>query len=205
MKKLFSAAAVVLALGIGAYAFSTVLPAGASSTSSSIADALAGGHSGARVQAVLDKLVADGTITKDQEDKILAALKDAAPAKGEFGRGGPAILHKAVDTAAQALGLSTSDLKAELKAGKSVADVANEKGVSLDTVTKALTDAANSALDKAVADGKITQPRADELKAKLPDVISKFENAKFPMGLRGNKHGLPESPDSSSSSSSSGS
>ena len=43
----------------------------------------------------------------------------------------------------------------------------------------ALTNAANTKLDQLVADGKITQERADTVKGKLPARIDKLMNRQF--------------------------
>lgn len=204
MKKLLATVGIVLALGIGAYGLSTVLPAGAQSNG---IGALAGpggpGGRGEKVKAVLDKLVADGTISQDQEDKILAALKEAAPAGGPRAGLRHRVLHNAIEITAQTLGMSVGDLRSALSSGKTVADVAAEKGVTLDTITQALTDAATAKIDKAVADGMLSQERADALKANLPTAIDKFEHGTFPKrGPKGNDAGPDSAPESSSSSSS---
>ncbi|MGI8663047.1 MAG: hypothetical protein ACR2LQ_07525 [Acidimicrobiales bacterium] len=205
MKKLIAATGIVVALGTGAFALNTVLPAGAQSDPGASSAAPGGHDRGARAKAALDGLVADGTLTQAQEDKVVEALKNAAPKGGKGAEGRRhEILAKAVETSAQALGMSTDDLKTELMGGKSVADVATEKGVPLDTVTQALTSAANTAIDKAVADGKLTQERADAMRAKLPDAITKFENAtRHDHGAHPGHDSQSGSNDSSSSSTSS--
>jgi len=178
MKKLLASAAIALALGGGAFALSTVLPASAQSGPGG-ASAGPGGRRGERVKGALDALVADGTISQEQEDKVIAALKDVAPKGGGFARGAKALKHAAATTATT-LNMSLDELKAELKAGKTVADVASEKGVPLETVTAALTDAATTAIDQAVTDGKVTTDKAAALKAALPDLIDKFEHGTLP-------------------------
>ncbi|MEO7555751.1 MAG: hypothetical protein ABIV94_04005 [Acidimicrobiales bacterium] len=199
MKKLLASAAVAVALGSGAFALSTVLPAGAQSGPGGTSAGPGGGR-GERVKGALDALVADGTITQDQEDKVIAALKDAAPKGGGFARGTKA-LKEATATTATTLNMTVDELKAELKAGKSVADVASDKGVPLDTLTQALTDAATTRIDQAVADGKVTADKAAELKAALPDLIDKFEHGTLPR-FRGHHRGSQGSEDPSGSTSS---
>lgn len=75
---------------------------------------------------------------------------------------------------AKALGVTESDLVAQLKAGKSIADVAKDKNVDLDTVIAALTDAFKAHLDEEVASGEITQEVAD---AKL--VLFKYRHTEM--------------------------
>jgi polyhydroxyalkanoate synthesis regulator phasin len=203
MKKLIAVGGIVFGLGAAAFALSTVVPAGAETGVTQAVTQAAG--RGEKAKGVLDGLVADGTITQDQETKILDALKAAAPQVGKGGAlraRGLGVLKQALDTTAGALGMNADDLKAELKTGKSVADVATEKGVSLDDVTKALTDAANTALAQAVTDGKLTQAQADKITAHLPEAIQRIETMS-PKAFRHGPMGGTGAPGDSSSSSTS--
>jgi hypothetical protein len=66
--------------------------------------------------------------------------------------------------AAQALGMTTTDLSAELKGGKTLSAIATEKNVNLQTVQQAIQIARNAQLttqiNQAVAAGKMTQAKA---------------------------------------------
>lgn len=53
--------------------------------------------------------------------------------------------------AAEALGMTPEELLTELKAGKSIAQVAEDKGVELDTVTDAMVAAGTARLEEAIA------------------------------------------------------
>lgn len=79
----------------------------------------------------------------------------------------------ALRTAADALGVSAADLRAELVAGRSVAQVAEDRGVPLDDVVAALVDAATSRLERAVDRGVVEQERADALLDGLPERIER--------------------------------
>ncbi len=97
----------------------------------------------------LTQAVTDGKITQAQADILLNNLKLTLPSqlqtkmvagmKGDFdgGRGGMKGGMQ-LSTIATALGVTEADLKTELQAGKSVADVATAKSVSLDTVVNAV-------------------------------------------------------------------
>jgi hypothetical protein len=50
----------------------------------------------------------------------------------------------------------------ELRNGKTIADVAKEKNVDVQTILDAYATQLKATLDKAVADGKITQKMADQ-------------------------------------------
>lgn len=69
------------------------------------------------------------------------------------------------DAAAQALGLTPDQLFTELHSGKTLADVATQQGVDLQTVQDAVAtarkDAARQAIEQAVTDGKISRAQAD--------------------------------------------
>ncbi|MEZ5145451.1 MAG: hypothetical protein R2726_23500 [Acidimicrobiales bacterium] len=78
---------------------------------------------------------------------------------------------QAVDEVAKDLNMSSKDLVAELRSGKSIADVAQEKGVPLDTIVNDLVGKVDARIDEAVTNGKLTQEKADQLKAKVPERI----------------------------------
>ena len=190
MKKLIATIGIVSALGIGAFALNTVMPAsavtGSATQTSSSSDPTTGPACPApraRFKNVLDKLVGNGTIDQSQEDAIIQAFKDEAannPGPGRFGRkvrgAAGRILQGAIDTAANAMNMSADDLKAELKTGKSIADVANEHSVDPATVAKAIVDAATTKIDEAVTNGKLSQTQAGKVKTHLPAAVDKLVN-----------------------------
>lgn len=64
---------------------------------------------------------------------------------------------------AEALGMTQDELFAEVKAGKSVADLAAEKGVALETITDILVAPIAENLAERVKEGQISQSNADTL------------------------------------------
>jgi hypothetical protein len=76
---------------------------------------------------------------------------------------GPAEL----EAAAGVLGMTTDELSAELKSGKRLPDLATEKGVAFEDVQAAIREAHQQKMleriNQAVADGKMTQDKADWL------------------------------------------
>lgn len=90
-----------------------------------------------------------------------------------------AIARAAVKDAAGVIGISPQDLVNELKDGKSVADVATAHGVDPQTVIDKLTTDANARIDEAVANGKVTQEKADAAKAKTSERVTKLVNKTF--------------------------
>lgn len=138
----------------------------------------------ARIQETLKPLVDDGTITQAQADKVTDALIAAQPEGGKGGgpRGGRGGFGIGLDAAATALGITADELKAELKDGTSIADVAKEKGVDLSKVTDALVAEATTRINEQVTNGKLTQEQADERIAQLKDRITSAVNGEFPAG-----------------------
>jgi len=184
MKKLVGSLAIVAALGAGTFALSTVLPAGAQSSPPSTSSDATTSHRGDRAAAVksaLDGLVQNRTITQDQEDAVIQALKDSLSSEGHgHGRYGARarIGAGAVKVAADKIGVDPKDLIEELRNGQSIADVAGSKGVNPSDVVAAIVDAGNQRIDQAVSNGHLQQDRADALKAKLPELADKIVNAK---------------------------
>lgn len=69
--------------------------------------------------------------------------------------------------AAQALGMTPTELRVALAGGANLTGIAAQKGVDVTTVQEALRTARLAEVDKALADGLITQAQADQLKALL--------------------------------------
>ena len=85
----------------------------------------------------------------------------------------------AVGVVTDTLGVSRQDLRAALQGGQTISQYATSLGKDPQAVVDALTNAANSKLDQLVADGKLTQERADTVKGKLPARIDKLMNRQF--------------------------
>ena len=151
MKKLLGSLGIVVTLGAGAFAISTVLPAGAQSTPPAVVrrsgGSARGGHGG-RAKAVkdaLDNLVTTGVISQDQENAVIQALKDALePTKGRrFGHLRARIGVGMVKVAADKIGVEPKDLIEARRNGQSIADVASSKNVNPNDVVSAIVDAGN--------------------------------------------------------------
>ncbi|MDG0795198.1 SHOCT domain-containing protein [Cohnella ginsengisoli] len=148
--------------------------------------------------AQLDSRLADGKITQAQYDEQKATLADRAAdaltdafsgkgggkgGHGGFGGGGRGgfgglDLKDNADIAAL-LGLTADELSAQLETGKSLSDLAGEKGVAVDTVAAKVVTLLTAALDQRLADGKITQTAYDAQKAKLADRAAQIVSRAF--------------------------
>src|SRR5439155_815684 len=109
----------------------------------------------------------------DKFNAILEALKDAA---GQKDRDDvlERILHGLFEQSATYLGIAPADLKAKLP-GTSLGAIANATpGKSRDGLVAALATASTTAIDKALADKKLTQEQTDKAKAGLSKHITEF-------------------------------
>jgi len=77
-------------------------------------------------------------------------------------------------------GVTMQDLVTAMRSGKSLGDIANEKGKGRDGLVAALTLSANTRIDKAVADNKVTADQAATLKTKVATEIATFVDRKYP-------------------------
>jgi hypothetical protein len=133
-------------------------------------------------KAMVDQIEAQvtaGKLTKAQAAKIEARLaKDDAPlfalggkgGPGDHGRGqrGPGGGPISFDAAATYIGVTAAELRTQLAAGKTLADVATANGKTVDGLKAALTAAAKKDLDAAVTAGRLTQAQEDKILAALP-------------------------------------
>lgn len=136
----------------------------------------------------LKGLVSDKTITQAQADKVATTLDQNLPERGRGGHGpgkrGPA--HLRPDDVAKVLGITPAELRTQLRAGKTLSQIATSQGISKDTLIANLVKAAETELATAVKDGKITQGQADKIKPTLKDRITEQVDrvAKGPRGDR---------------------
>lgn len=131
------------------------------------------------LQAVINKMYADGKITQAQQAQAqqqldeyasnpCAAIQAAMKAKG--GASGPTSGQtQAINNArasiltavAGAMNTPSATLQSELSAGKTVAQITSEKGASKSAVDAAYLKAAQAQLGKAVSAGALTQAQSD--------------------------------------------
>lgn len=144
--------------------------------------------------AQVNQALADGKITQDVADRLIAQINNH-----DFPLAGPgadhprpddglrAILDHAVIKAvvAETLGLTVAELNAAHAAGTTLEEVAAAQGVTLEAVQAAAQAVAVAQINQAVTDGKITQAVADML-------IERITNSDFPLGGPGAGHPQPD-------------
>jgi methylphosphotriester-DNA--protein-cysteine methyltransferase len=136
----------------------------------------------------IDAKVAAGALTPEQAAKLKERIANAQGlglgARKAFGKQAKAFKQgkiakaKKLGPVATLLKMTREELRAELKAGKSLTEVAAAKGVSKSDLVNAMTQPAKDRLAKAVAAGKLTQARADQMLQKLTERVTKLVDLK---------------------------
>jgi uncharacterized protein YidB (DUF937 family) len=142
---------------------------------------------GVDVQTVIDAMVADATERIDQRaaeakedlsERISDLVNGEVPDHpGPGPRGG---IRAGLDAAAEALGISVDDLRSALRDDQTIADVAEEHGVDVQTVIDAMVAEATQRIDQAVADGDLDADRAAQIKEDLPERLTDLVNGELP-------------------------
>lgn len=123
----------------------------------------------------------DGTST----DSVVESIDDGA----RHGRHGGGQRMASAETLSDVLGVDVETLRAEFAAGKSIADIAGEQGVAIETVVDALLADLESHLDEHIADGSLTEDEAAEKLANAEAKISDKVNEVPTFGGHGPRSG----------------
>ncbi len=144
------------------------------------------------VEDTLAQLVEDGVIDQAQADAVAAALEANRPERGE-GHGPGGRMGRGLDAAAGVIGIDEAALREALVGGQTLAEVAEANGVSRQELIDGLVAEAVAHLDEEVAEGDLTQERADEIEATLTDRITAMVDGELraggPMGGEGGPMG----------------
>jgi hypothetical protein len=148
------------------------------------------------IENQIDAEVKAGRLTKEQGDALKKRVESGDyPLLGLGGlRGGPhgffgpgfghhrLLFGRGLDDAATYLGLTESQLRTELQNGKTLAQVAKDKGKTVDGLVDAMTADLKAKLDEGVEDGKLTRARADQLLAMTKERLKDAVNGERPSG-----------------------
>lgn len=162
-------------------------------TLAQVANATSGKSAGGLVDALvadanahLAQAVKDGRLAQAQADRMQQDLKEritdrvnhGGPAPGPGPHHGPG---DALGAAAAYLGISQSDLQAQLRSGKTLGEIADAtSGKSKAGLVEALVADAKAHLARAVEDGMLTQAQADRLSASVEDHGTHLVDGDFP-------------------------
>ena len=138
--------------------------------------------------ARLDEAVKEGRLTEEQATELKERLKDGTlPLFGGGGHRGHGLgLHgpELFGAAATFLGVTEAELRTQLEAGKSLADVAAAEGKSVAGLKAALVDAVEEKLGEAVEAGRLTDAQRDEALDRFEERLDDFV-AREGVGPRG--------------------
>ena len=151
----------------------------------------------------IDAAVAAGQLTKEQGGELKQRIESGELPLFFGPRGGPPGHFGDFSTAASYLGLTTAELDAQLESGKSLAQVAKDRGKPVDGLIQALVDQATKRLDADVAAGRLTKAQEQQILSGLKQRITDFVNGvrdhdhdfRFDRGFAGPPPGSPP-PDS---------
>jgi polyhydroxyalkanoate synthesis regulator phasin len=140
---------------------------------------------------VLEEAVAEGKLTEEQAERMRERM-ELAPGSWGRGRGfraphgegfraprggfGGRLGGAPIGVATEKLGMSAEELMAEIQAGKSIADVAREKGVDVQEIADAYMEQLRARLGQAVENGRLTQEQADSMLEKAEEWVLEMLN-----------------------------
>jgi len=143
----------------------------------------------ASAEDVLAQLVKDGKLTQTQANQMKQRLESHQACSGN-GRGlwGHGVMIQSLKQylpsvagqVAQGLHLTANQLMTQLQSGKSLSDIATTQGVSSTQLQTLVTNAIQSAVNKAVSDGNLTQQQAANIMQMLqknPAALNHILNA----------------------------
>ncbi|MGO8946526.1 MAG: hypothetical protein ACLQUY_02450 [Ktedonobacterales bacterium] len=133
----------------------------------------------AALQTVIEQMAKDGKITSQQESKLLQMVQKygsqpcshlsqfAHWARGNNHQMLAGARQSIITSVAASLGISTSRLESDLKAGQTIPEIAKAHNVSLSAVNAAYLGAVKSLLSQAVSKGDITQDQSNTLYSRV--------------------------------------
>ena len=153
-----------------------------------------------QAQTVAEIAEAQGVSRQTMKEQIVTWINEGASdaaervldAKGGMkhrGKAGFCFGKKAdLETLAGSLGMTADELQSSLRSGTSIADIAEEKSVEVQSIIDTLVTAMTAALDQNLAAGNITQEQYDVMKPMLSDKVTKVINGEGGFGGY-NRHG----------------
>lgn len=125
-------------------------------------------------------------LSQPSNSSAAESASDAATGAGstEIGDHGPGRHGRGpgLDAAAEALGLTTDELRTKIQGGATLAEIAAEQGVEVDTLIAAIVADATADIDAKVESGEIDEARATEIKDGLLERVTAMVNGEFPQG-----------------------
>jgi hypothetical protein len=181
MRKTIAAIAIAAIL-LGAFTFALFVPATEAVVAQEVESEDLETTVPESIEDVLADLVEDGVITEEQGAQVAEALRERV--RDFWGHRHAFKVGASLETVAGVIGIEVDALRDAVRDGQSIAEVAEANGSSAQAVIEALVAEMNTRVDQAVEDGKLTEERADEIRAEAPDKIESMVNGEFE-GRRG--------------------
>ncbi|MCA9914351.1 MAG: hypothetical protein KC496_13440, partial [Anaerolineae bacterium] len=115
----------------------------------------------------------------------VSAQEDSSTARSARMR--PGVVQNLVNILMDETGMTAQEIFQQVRDGATLTQVIEANGGSVDNVTQALITQAETRLAEAVAEGRITQAQADEIRANLPTRISDLLNRQFDLNSFGDR------------------
>jgi polyhydroxyalkanoate synthesis regulator phasin len=137
-------------------------------------------------KAVVTEAVKAGKVSQDQADKLnqridkLPLNQVPFPITPSQRKAQADTLKVMLDSAANTLGMPPAALVGQLRDGLTLGQIAQQKGVDPNRVRAAMLSVPTARIDEAVKNGKLTQDKANELKAKLDKQVDLNKRIQLP-------------------------
>jgi hypothetical protein len=135
---------------------------------------------------LINQAVAEGRLDQERANRMIQAIQSGqgpgGPGMGQpgqrpgQGQRGPAAPGPG-QAVADLLGMTPQQLRTELQSGKSLAQIAEEKGVSRDTLKAKILETQKARLDAAVAAGRMTAEQAEQAAARMSANVDRMLDA----------------------------
>jgi uncharacterized protein YidB (DUF937 family) len=138
---------------------------------------------------LIDEAVANGKLTEGEAAKLKERVNEYGPLSvlglrhgkdGAICRGAKLV----VGASADVLQMDRTEIVSALRSGQSLAEIAQAKGMGVEDFTSALLQSVKGKLDAKVADGSITQERADRAYTAIQGKIDRIVEFKGGSGAR---------------------
>lgn len=130
-------------------------------------------------------LALGGTVLADDGDDAAPDTCQPGENPGQWGRYPGGFLGSCMDDIGELLGLSTEEIRALREDGLSLAEIAAGQGIGEDELVAAVVAGIGENLAEQVANGNITQERADTFLEQLPDRVATMITSSGPVFGRG--------------------
>ena len=125
-----------------------------------------------RIEERIAAAIESGKLTQEEADERRANFEERRAQAEERRSERQANRQERLDSLASSLGTNADDLKASLKAGQSIADIAAANGVDVQGIIDEMVAQATTRIDEAVANERIDADKAAELKANVEERIT---------------------------------